>query len=143
MTVRDARLLIVALVASAALVVVYVANGGGEFEPTPPGDPCTHKSQSVDEGLFGTVERVGLTALDGAACDLRISRESLLLGLTGERELSIDDDTRNDAFRNGLKRAIDEEQHAGRLGAVEATLLRAGVDILPVDALLDRVFQTG
>jgi hypothetical protein len=126
---------------SLALVVVYLAAGGGDFEPTPPGDPCDREVVVAEEtDLITTAERVGLVALDGAACDLGISRERLLLAVAGEKRLDVDEDRRNDAFRNGLREAIDEEERAGRLGGTQAALLRAGVEILPVDALLDRVF---
>ena len=134
-------LVLVAAVVSATLVFAYLAAGGGDFEPTRPGDPCTREVRVEGEtDLVTTAERVGLVALDGAACDLGISRERLLLAVAGEEELEVDDDRRNDAFRDGLREAIDGEERAGRLGATEAALLRTGVEILPVDALLDRVF---
>ena len=139
---RHPLLIATAAAAAVVLVVVYLAQGGGDFEPTAPGDPCQREVVVAQEtDLVTTAERIGLVALDGAACELRISRERLLLAVAGEEELGVDDDRRNDAFRNGLREAIDTEERAGRLGGVEAALLRTGVDILPVDALLDRVFQ--
>jgi hypothetical protein len=135
------RTVLTAAVLAATLIVVYAGAGGGDFEPTPVADPCTRGDvRSADDGLFGTAERIGLQALDGAACDLDVSREKLLLALAGEQRLDIDEGRRNDAFRAGLRSAIDKEQDAGRLGGIEASLLRAGIEILPVDALLDRVF---
>ena len=134
------RALLAAAAVSLALVGVYLAAGGGDFEPTPPADPCTREVAAARTDLFGTAERVGLVALDGAACDLRTSRERLLLAVAGERDLDVDDDRRDEAFREGLRTAIPKEQEAGRRGATEAALLRAGVEILPVGALLDRAF---
>lgn len=133
--------ILAAAVVSAALVFAYLASGGGDFAPTRPGDPCDREVRVEGEtDLVATAQRVGLVALDGAACELGVSREKLLLAVAGEEELEVDDDRRNDAFRDGLREAIDQEERAGRLGATEAALLRTGVDILPVDALLDRLF---
>jgi hypothetical protein len=112
-----------AVLVSAALVAAYLALGGGDFEPTPAPQPCGRVAQSVDDGLTGTVERVGLNALAATACDLGIPRERLLLGLAGEVELGIDAQRRTDAFRNGLRRALDEEERAGRLGGTQAFLI--------------------
>ena len=131
----------IAALVSLVLVGVHLAAGGGDFEPTRPADPCEREVRVAEEtDVVTTAERVGLVALDGAACELRISREKLLLAVAGDEELAVDDDTRNDAFRNGLRDAVDTEERAGRLGGTEAALLRAGVEILPVDTLLDRVF---
>ena len=138
---RHPWVIAVAAVAALALVVLHLASGGGDFEPTPPGDPCEREVVVAEEtDLITTAERVGLVALDGAACELRISRERLLLAVAGEEDLGVDDDRRNDAFRGGLRDAIDTEERAGRIGGTQAALLRAGVEILPVEALLERVF---
>jgi hypothetical protein len=52
----------------------------------------------------------------------------------------LDEEERSEAFRTGLRRAVDEEERAGRLGAAEAFVLRGAIDIAPVDALLERLF---
>ncbi len=132
-----------AVLVSAALVAAYLALGGGDFEPTPPPEPCGRQAQSVDGGLTGTAERIGLNALSATACDLGIPRERLLLGLAGETDLDIDPQRRTDAFRNGLRRAIDDEERSGRLGGTEAFLLRQAANFLPVDALIERLFRGG
>ena len=141
---RDATAVLAAVLASLALVLGHVGLGGGDFEPSPPPRPCERQpAASVDGGLTGTVERVGLTALGSAACELGVSRERLLLGLAGEAELDVDRERRTEAFRAGLQQAIDEEERAGRLGGTEAFLLRQAVGFLPVDELLERVFGGG
>lgn len=135
------RAIAVAAAVAAVLVAVHVAAGGGDYEPTRPADPCTREVRVAGErGVMSTAQRVGLIALDATACELGLSREKVLLAVAGEEELDVDDDRRDEAFRSGLRRAIDSEEQAGRLGAAEAALLRAGVELLPVDALLDRVF---
>ncbi len=132
-----------AVLVSAALVAAYLALGGGDFEPAPAPEPCGRQAQSVDQGVTGTVERVGLNALNRAACDLGIPRERLLLGLAGEADLQVDPQRRTDAFRAGLRSAIDEEERAGRLGGTQAFVLRQAIDFLPVDALIERFLQGG
>jgi hypothetical protein len=138
---RHATAIAAAALASIALVLAYVGLGGGDFEPTPAPDPCGRSAQSVDEGVTGTAERVGLTALGEAACELGVTRERLLLGLAGEAELGVGREERTAAFRAGLQRAIDGEEQAGRLGGTEAFVLRQAVSFLPIDALLERFFR--
>ena len=130
----------IAAIVSLALVLVYLAAGGGDYEPTALADPCTREVRETDEGLVGSAERVGLVALDGAACELRVSREELLLAIAGEDDIPVDDDRRNEAFRAGLRKAIDQEEQAGRLSPTQATLFRAGLEFIPVEALIDRLF---
>ena len=137
------RSIAAALAASLLLVGAYVALGGGDFEPTPPPDPCTLEATAGDPGVGGALERIALNALAGSACELGVSRERLLLALAGEQEIGVDRDRRADAFRAGLRDAVDEEERAGRLGGGEAFLIRQAIEVLPVDAVLDRLFGEG
>ena len=141
---RDAVAVLAAILASLALVLAHVGLGGGDFEPSAPPRACERQAAgSAGDGVTGAVERIGLTALGSAACDLGVSRERLLLGLAGEAELDVDRERRTAAFRAGLQQAIDEEERAGRLGGTEAFVLRQAVGFLPIDALLDRLFAGG
>ena len=140
--------LVAALVASVALVGGYLALGGGGYEPTPPPSACDRRTpppapEGGDQGVDATLERLALTTLAGAACDLGVSRERLLLALAGEQDLGIDTERRDDAFRAGLEQAIEQEERAGRLGGTQAFLLRQAIGFLPIDALLDRLFPDG
>ena len=138
------RALAAATLASLALIAGYVALDGGDFEPSTPPDPCTLRSTGSESGgLVGTLQRVGLTALAGAACDLGVTRERLLLALAGDEELGVGSDRRTEAFRAGLNRALDDEVAAGRLGETQAALLRQAIQVLPVDAVLDQFFGEG
>jgi hypothetical protein len=133
----------VALVAAVVLVGAYLALGGGDYEPSRPPDPCAARPQEGSGGVTGTLERVGLNALAGTACDLGVSRERLLLALTGEEELGVAGEERTAAFRAGLRRAVDQEEQAGRIGGTEAFLLRQAIGVLPVDTILQRLFGEG
>jgi hypothetical protein len=137
------RALLAAFAASAALVGGYLALGGGDYEPAPPPDPCTLSAADGARGVTGTLERVGLNALAGAACDLGVSRERLLLAVSGEAEIDVDDERREEAFRAGLRQAVEAEERAGRLKGTEAFLIRAAIEALPVDAILERLFGEG
>ena len=132
-----------AVLASALLLIAFLAAGGGDFRPTPAPPPCGREVRSADTGVTGSVERIGLTAITSAACDLGIPRERLLLGLAGQERLAIDPERRTAAFRRGLRTAIDEEERSGRLGGTQAFLLRQAAAALPVDALVDRLFRSG
>ena len=132
----------VAAVAAFALVAAYVALGGGEYDVERPPDPCDRRAPAVREGAVAVAERVGLTALNGAACELGVTRERLVLILSGEVAApeGLGEDRRTDAFRAGLRDAVDAEEEAGRLGGTEAFILRGAIDIAPVDALLEQLF---
>jgi hypothetical protein len=136
------RAVTLAAVASVLLVGAYLVIGGASYAPTEPPDPCHVKAPDAD-GVNGTVQRVGLTALARSACELGVSRESLLLALAGERDLGISEERRNEAFRDGIGKALDEEQDAGNIGGAEAFLLRGALVVLPMDAILDRLFAGG
>ncbi|HEX8086163.1 MAG TPA: hypothetical protein VF529_17855 [Solirubrobacteraceae bacterium] len=137
------RALLAAAAAAMLLVGSYVALGGGGYDVDSPPDPCDRVASHARPGITGAAERVGLNALNGAACELGVSRERLVLMLSGEVEPpeGLTDDERAAAFRTGLHKAVDEEERAGRIGGTEAFLLRAAIDIAPVDALLERVFD--
>jgi hypothetical protein len=137
------RAILAALAVSAVVVGAYVALGGGSYRPARPPDPCTVKAEPAAGGLTGTLERVGLNALAASACELGVSRERLLLALSGDRKIGISDQRRTAAFRAGLREAVDEEERAGRLGSAQAYLLRQTIAVLPVDALFDRLFGKG
>ncbi len=132
-----------ALVAAIVLVVAYVALGGGDAldAPAPP-DACARPAQAgAGGGLDRGVERVALSALTGAACELRISRERLVLAIGGVRSLppGITEERREQALRGGVRRALDEEQRAGRISPAQASVLRSAAELLPIDAVLDQL----
>ena len=90
-------------------------------------DPC-HRTVNVETGgIDGATQRVGLRAIDIAACTLGTTREQLLTSaaasLSDSRELPPGSET---AIRDGLEQAIEEEKDAGRLNPVAAWLLSPG-----------------
>jgi hypothetical protein len=128
------------VVAAVALAAAYLAAGGASYEPTPVADPCQPREWRAPEGIEETAEQFTLSALDGAACELRVSRETLAVALATEEgrqaflsEYDVDDSELEAAVQAGLARAVDDAERAGALSPLVASGLRAVVTNLPVD----------
>jgi hypothetical protein len=106
-------------------------------------DPCTATSDPYPVGgLDGFAQNAALGALNGAACQLGVSREALVLSIdknSGFANVHWDSPTVERAVRAGLKRSIDDLDHRGSLPGPVATVLKALVDHAPVRWLLDRL----
>jgi hypothetical protein len=133
-----------AIVAVAAVVVPYVALGGGSYEPTPVADPCVKREWRDPGGLQEVLEQVVLSAVDGAACELGTSREELVLALRDEQALDAfaaeHGVARADAERavkDGLERAVAEAEDAGDLPGFVASLIARTVKALPSWLILE------
>lgn len=140
--------LLVALGAVAAVVVTYLALGGASYKPTPVADPCRTREWRNPGGLQAVLEQVVLSALDGAACDLGVSREDLVLALDDQDSLTafaeehgISSTDAERAVRNGLLRGLDDAEEAGALTGNVASLVRAAVERIPPSLLLDALQQ--
>ena len=139
----SAASLLAAVVLAGALGGTYVALGGGSYKPLSARDPCKPRVWPDTKDLSQVVEQIGLSALDGAACNLRVTREELTLALASTdrrvtflREHHIDDTQLGAALRDGLRRAIDDAERADALPASQAALAKSVVDGLPLDALI-------
>ena len=135
--------MISAVVASLLLAGSYLAAGGGDYEPTPVADPCAPREWTSPEGVEEIAQQFFLSAVDGAACDLGVSRESLAAALATEEsrqrfaaEQGIDAAALDAAVHAGVMRAIDDAERAGALSPTLADGLRGFAAQLPlVDAL--------
>ena len=145
---RRARLLVVAaIVISLALVGVYVAAGGASYTPEAVRNPCEPRPwNETSGGLEGLAEQITLSALDGAACKLGVSRERLARALATKegrekfgKEFHIDDERLTKAIRAGLVRAIDDAEEHGELAGVFAAPLRATVEHIPLEQGIELV----
>jgi hypothetical protein len=148
--VRRAAPLALAVVAVAAVLVPYVALGGGSYEPTPVADPCEQREWRSPGDLEAVLEQVVLSALDGAACMLDVSREELVLALRSDESLDAFADehgiSREDAeraVREGLDRAVDDAEQAGALPGFTASLIRRVTENLPPRLLLELLERLG
>jgi hypothetical protein len=130
-------------VAAALLLVgVYLAAGGLDFKPAAAADPCDVREWGDPQGIEQTAERFSISAIDGAACELGVSREELTRALATEEsriefgeEKGLSDSEIEDAIRSGLMRAIDDGENAGAIGALAASGLRLTVRVMPVGAM--------
>ena len=94
-------------------------------------------------GLRGGREQIVLSALDGAACQLHVSREDMVLALANpdsRQQFVREHNISNGGWRARAQRAeasIDDAQHAGALNPTFAGILRGVVGNLPIDELLN------
>jgi hypothetical protein len=141
---RGAFLVGAAIIASLALVLSYLAAGGASYEPAKTQDPCKPRPWRNPEGLQQIAEQFSLSALDGAACELGVSRETLARALVTPasrerftRRYGIDDAELARAIRAGLLRAVDDAERAGALNPILAAPLRATLRQIPIDQAIE------
>ncbi len=109
---RAVALPLLALLLVAAVLGLQVGNGGGDFVPTASADPCTPRAvQSAATGIDALSEEIVLLGLDGAACRLGVSRESLLLSIVQDQRPP----GTVDAVRGGLQDAVGRLDRENRL----------------------------
>jgi hypothetical protein len=132
------------IVASVLLVGAYLAAGGSSYAPAKTRDPCEQRPWRNPEGLQQIAEQFSLSALDGAACQLGVSREALARALAsptarerfGER-YGIGDAELAKAIRAGLLRAVDDAEQAGALSPLIAAPLRETLRTIPLEEAIE------
>jgi hypothetical protein len=142
--------LFVAIGAVAAVLVPYLALGGASYEPTPVADPCVAREWRDPGDLQAVLEQIVLSALDGAACELGVSREDLVLALRDEASLDAfaaeHGLSRADAERavhDGLERAVHDAEEAGSLSGLAVSLVSRAVESVPPWLLLEALERLG
>lgn len=104
---------VAAVVLVCAVLAVQLANGGGQFEPLKAADPCQERTvTSQSDGIEGLTERLVLLGIDGAACQLGVSREALTLKIAQSDSPT---DAEIAALRAGLLSAVDRMKKDGTL----------------------------
>jgi hypothetical protein len=138
------RAIAYSVAAMLVLVGLYLALGGASYAPAKVADPCVKRSWRSPHGFEAVAEQIVLSALDGAACQLHVSREDMVLALASHdrrrqfvREHDISNAKLEALVRGGLKRSISDAQNAGALNGTLAGVLRGVVGNLPIDELLD------
>jgi hypothetical protein len=142
---RRALLLVVgAVVASLVLVGAYLAAGGSSYEPEKVQDPCKPRPWSNPQGLAEIANQFTVSALDGAACQLGVSREALARALATpegrerfKEKYGINDEKLAKAIRAGLVRAVDDAEEAGALSPLIAVPLRETVQRIPLSQAIE------
>ncbi|HKA03404.1 MAG TPA: MFS transporter, partial [Acidimicrobiales bacterium] len=106
-------------------------------------DPCSASPETYGgSGIDGWAQRVALSALNGAACDLHTTRERLVLSLdpnSGYKDVTWDHATAKKALHSGLQRAVDDAEARGTLPGWGGSILGFFVDRAPLDWVIDRI----
>ncbi len=133
-----------ACAASAALIALYLALGGATYKPLEVANPCEPRSEEQLRERQDARELVILSALDGAACELRVTREEMTLALAtpearerfatahhvGEEEIEA-------AIRAGLERAAEDARRVGAVSTIELVVLEQAARRLPLSLLVE------
>jgi hypothetical protein len=141
---RRGRILVcAAIVAGLALAGIYLAAGGASYAPEKTQDPCKHRAWSNPQSLGEIANQFSNSALDGAACQLGVSRETLVQALATEarekfaKRYGVDDAKLARAIRAGLLRAVTDAEDAGALSSLIGTPLRATIEEIPLDQAIE------
>jgi len=143
---RGTLLVLGSLAASAVLVLAYLAAGGSSYAPAKIQDPCEPRAWSNPGDLQGIAQQFTRSALDGAACQLGVSRETLAQALVSEEsrrefaeQYDIGDAELARAIRAGLLRAVDDAEEAGALSPLLAVPLRQAMRSIPLDEAIELI----
>lgn len=138
------RALVLATGAAVALVGVYLALGGASYSPAAVADPCAARELRDPEGFEQVAEQIVLSALDGAACELGVSLEEVVLAFSSRASLERFAQEHGHSrarletlVRTGLDRALDDAERTQLLDPGTADLLRGLVARVRVEQLLD------
>src|SRR5262245_48405139 len=124
---RGFTLIGIAVLSSLVLVGAYLAAGGASYAPAKTQNPCKHRPWRNPEGLEKIAEQFTLSALDGAACKLGVSREELAQAIASDEarekftdRYEISEAELARAIRAGLLRAVNDAEEAGALSPLVA-----------------------
>jgi hypothetical protein len=138
------RAIALATAGAVALVGVYLALGGASYAPAAVADPCGPREGRNPEAFEQVAEQIVLSALDGAACELGVSREQVVLAFSSRASLERFAQEHGDSeeelenlVRAGLRRALDDAERANQLDPRLAELLGGLVARVPIAQLLD------
>ncbi len=137
--VHTAIVLVVA--ATAGLLFAESRAGAADMGEVVEEDACTSSPDPYSgDGLDPTLQRIALGASNGAACELDVSRERLVLSLAdvpGFGSVPLDRDDIEDALEAGLLRAIDDAEDRDSLPGWVASALRFAARNAPIGWIVD------
>jgi hypothetical protein len=143
---RGQILVVGSIVAALVLVGAYLAAGGSSYTPAKTADPCDPRPWRDPQGLEEIAQQFSLSALDGAACKLGVSRETLAQALATPEareeftaSYDIDEAELARAIRAGLLRAVDDAEEAGALSPLIGTPLRSTIESIPLDQAIELI----
>jgi hypothetical protein len=131
---------------SLVLVGAYLAAGGSSYEPKKVQNPCKPRPWSNPQSLGEVANQFTVSALDGAACRLGVSREALARALATpegrerfKEKYGITDAKLAQAIRAGLLRAVDDAEEAGALSPILAVPLRETLQRIPLEEAIELI----
>ena len=130
------------LAIAVVLPVGAVLAGADDFGTPVVADPCTALPDPFPgDGFDAAAQRFVLSGLNGAACELGISREELVLSLEPRSGVDVewDRDTIAQALKDGASRAVRDADERGTLPGLVAGPLRWTIDRAPLSWFLDRL----
>lgn len=143
---RGRVLVVGAILASLVLVGAYLAAGGSSYEPEKVQNPCQPRPWSNPQSLGEIANQFSISALDGAACKLGVTREELARALATPEarkrfaeKYGIDDEKLAQAIRAGLLRAVDDAEEAGALSPILAVPLRTTLRDIPLEEAIELI----
>jgi hypothetical protein len=142
-TAAGVAVLGVAIVAGGAVVGLALARDAWDQGVYGAADSCTASPDPYPVGgLDGFAQNAALGALNGAACELGVSREELVLSIdpeSGFSDVQWDDATVERAVRSGLVRSIDDLEERGSLPGPISFVLKQLAERAPVDWVFDQL----
>jgi hypothetical protein len=137
----------IAIVGATLLLAVVlpagaILTGTDDFGVSQVADPCTAPADPFPgDGFDAATQRFVLSGLNGAACELGISREELVLSLEPRSGVDVewDRDTIAEALKDGASRAVRDADERGTLPGLVAGPLRWTIERAPLSWFLDRL----
>jgi hypothetical protein len=143
---RGQILVCAAILVSLALAGIYLAAGGASYAPEKTQNPCKHRPWSNPESLSDIANQFSVSALDGAACQLGVSRETLAQALATKEarerfadRYEIDDAKLARAIRAGLLRAVTDAEDAGALSPLIGGPIRGTIEEIPLEQAIELI----
>lgn len=125
------------------LLLIEHSSGAADYGSRRVTSPCVAPADPFPgTGIDASLQRIVLSGLKGAACELGTTREALLLSLapnSGFADVHWDRPTVERALRHGFERAIADADRRNSLPGWAASVLRAIVQRAPIDLLLNGV----
>jgi predicted MFS family arabinose efflux permease len=143
----DANALAIAggiIVLVGGLVIAELRAGAHDYGTREYVAPCDAPADPFPQGsgLDGTLQRIALSAVNGAACELGTGREELILSLERRSdfgpEVTWTQENLEKALRAGLVRAIDDADDRDTIPGLVASGLEAVAKRAPIDWILGR-----
>ncbi|HET7119662.1 MAG TPA: hypothetical protein VFI17_00260 [Solirubrobacterales bacterium] len=141
---RGKVLVLASVLASLLLVGAYLAAGGSSYTPEKTQNPCEPRPWTNPQSLGQIANQFSISALDGAACQLGVSREKLAQALASPearerfaKRYGIDDEKLTKAIRAGLLRAVDDAEENGALSPLLGVPLRQTLQRIPLEQAIE------